>query len=145
MKSEKIITSILVMIAIINIILALLFFYQNMTIVNVNNKNQDYINSCLNKFVAFKTGKIDNIKPIKKVGIGNGWLGKYKIFLYYSLNNVEQLELYEGDTDEIIKEIRNYIGKNGYDLNKLGCILASISVLIIYKLINKKEKKIIIK
>lgn len=130
---------ILIIISIIGIIFSFFLFYQNKTIININNKNRDIVMSYLNKLVVFETGRIENVESIKKVGAGNGWIGKYHFYIYYSLYDMKELELYVGDADGTIEQVRDYILENGCDLDIVGLILLSISLINIYILIIKKK------
>lgn len=128
---------ILMIISVVCIILSFLLQYENKTIINVNDRNRNSVISNLNKLVVFETGRIKNIDSIKKVGVGNGEIHKYQIYIYYSWDNSKKLELYEGDTDETIEEVRNYIIENGYNLDTIGIILISISLVILFVTIKK--------
>lgn len=125
---------IVVIIAILNIVIALFCFNKEGYIINVNSSNKEIVKNALN-------GKINNVDNINKIILGQGW-NSGELTIYHSSGKTETLNISEGMYK--LGTLETYIRENGTNLDKIGFVLIGISSLIImylliYRYVNKNK------
>lgn len=125
---------ILMVCAILEIVLSFSFFCKEGIAINVNSKNKDLVYMSLNK-------EIKNADNVTKVILGNGW-NSGKLIIYHSFFEVETLYITEGNFN--LGKLEKYIIENGYNLDNIGFILITTSIvilmyLLIYRYVNKNK------
>ena len=125
---------ILMVCAILEIVLSFSFFCKEGIAINVNSKNKDLVYMSLNK-------EIKNADNVTKVILGNGW-NSGKLIIYHSFFEVVTLYITEGNFN--LGKLEKYIIENGYNLDNIGFILITTSIvilmyLLIYRYVNKNK------
>jgi hypothetical protein len=119
------------MIFVLNFVFCVKLIFKEQIIVKVNDENKGIIYDALE-------GKVQDVKLIKMVGLGNGF-SSGDVEVFYSLGKREQLKIYEGMD---FGELEPYIREHGLSLDDVAQWMAgSISIITIIGMIACAKNK----